>query len=1585
MPVDLSQFEDKKPEIGVDLSQFKDAEPGLSELKIDFKKREKMSLEGQEERAAFGKELLDESWKMAQEIGSVYPVAETAATVVSTFYGLPISGLAGLISMPANIWFDDASKKVVEAIQDWLIYRPITKKGEEFAGRAFYPFIKLDQIGGQAGNATLEATNSPLWAAGVHALIAGAPAFLGLRGIGVRAMGKISSSTLWRRMTIRERGLTVQRLHEFVERTPEATEGQIIRHAQGLGIEVLKEKAISARRPRRRPPTEPPAKPPKGKPPEAKPPIDLDAELTTIQKDLQRPVTQAAVEQGIPVAREELLPFKGEPWADKALLEPESTLPDIPTDEEIDIFFEIEEQRIVGGEPEVEGEGIKVFHGTPQDFAEFVITDDIGFHFGTKEAAQTRLDEVHGGEGQILERRIIIKNPMKAKYDPGVWDNDAEVIKALPFTEEQLIEINKRVEGEGPTEALHQIKEYLKELGFDSVVYGNAFEGGTSYIVLDASQIKDISPTVTPKLPELPPDIPADEILPIAEEPVSFDFKEHVEGYVGSLLDQVKAGEAGKRLFIEKAAGEGGARDVIGFGSSFPEFMRDKGWTKTEVVTALDKGLKGERLGKRQEEIFQATLEEAQRVFLEDIERYMPEIYEKAEATIDAAITNLLGKGERMKATRKHLQDVRKALRPKPVKGAKKRIREVTGQTTLSNLIREDVALKAAMKKAAAAARKAFSEGKKEAVIKERMRIRLLKAEAQTRVAQRREFQEMVLKLRKVDTSKMSAVQKAPIDALLSNLDLVRLNKSKQFSLEKMRSFMEQNPDAEFTPRMLAGLERLEKARLEDLTLDELRGVFDSVMHHVKLENLKQNIRVKRRDENAQKTLIRSIHEMRPPPEVRGDLINVLPEKSGSNIKRYLTDAIYIRQLHYDLLVELIAGPRSMIFDVLYRQPKAGTIVELKYKQDAFNTFQKGIEDAGFFGKGKKIDDVDAWLNEEVRVGPYRMTRGMTLAMYRHNMNADNTRAITKGGFGQKFGDNPNEVLPMPLDLWLETIDKLSTEDKAFAGNHVTKIFTDQYKRMNEVHTEVMGYSLPPVEGVYYPKDVMPIKRGTDFEKESALDMLKTQRMRIGVSKGMTKERVGSIKPLYLNGLTYDVNKSVTRAAAYIGLEIPLRNATRLLYDKQGIFRQELEKRYGANTFREIEKALRDVAGDWQSYTSVEELFMRTKNKITPAMLGLNPFVMAIQPLSLPLAAVYVKSDYLMRGIIESIFNNKEVLARHRLYDPEFIERIEGGFSRDISDIAKAASERRVFGGKKPITERVMSGIQFGDKLAVVPIMEGAVLQALDEFTAGKLSKEIKEALDMDNADIAGLNPVEKMQKAYEFADWVIERTQPMFTKMQQSSLQRGVALEKLGTMFGSFTNQAFNLLVRTYMEQKTAGVQLQLLESNFNERARAESQKEQEWSEKMDAARKEKHESDAKFAKALIAIMVLNTLGIVAKEKVRDWLYDREGAPFLSTVLKSWTGLVFGVRDVAAPIIDGMLDEKWFGNDVSLPIHRPIQLTVDVPLSLGRAIFPKNKADREKQTKKFVDQSMELILMRYGLPYRTPKKIIKAVGEKLK
>jgi len=861
---------------------------------------------------------------------------------------------------------------------------------------------------------------------------------------------------------------------------------------------------------------------------------------------------------------------------------------------------------------------------------------------------------------------------------------------------------------------------------------------------------------------------------------------------------------------------------------------------------------------------------------------------------------------------------------------------------TIRQILEEEISEKKAI-------RKVYYAGKKTGIEQQKIHEKEKEIRARARKEIRTRINEINKDFKKINIEKMAPQYAEPIKQIIENVDLVKHQKKTILKLEKMRNYLTDNPEAELPDYVMEKMKILDKRNLNDLTPEDLESIHMSVMHYAHLNKTLNEIKIRREKKRTVEVLKDSISEMRPVKKIKENIISS-QKNIFSGIKetgQLIKHTFGIRHNHYDLNIELLAGPNSTMDKILYQEVKQGITKQREYRQGVYKKFQKNLESAEF-----KVKNIDNWLNERIKIGKFNFTRNERMSLYRHSLNEDNRSAITdpKGGFGFRYGKDKNHIYKMTEDELNEIIKSLTDEERQFSQIPVNVLFENQSEAMKKVFYTKNGYPMP-LEDNYYPKDTMPAGRATDIdiETESALEKFKDRWTRIGLEKGMLEKRKRVNLPIYLNGLTYDINKSVMRAAAYIGLEMPLSNASKLLYNPT--FKNEMIKRYDTITWKEIEQGLRDIAGEWKSYTTVEKLALKTKNKLTTAFLGLNPWVMLKQPLSYAVYSPYVKLKYLTLGMIDYITHSKEILNRHYTYSSEFVEREEGGFSRDVADVFKRGTERKLYEGKKTIQEVMMGGIKWFDKDTVAPGMQGAVLQVLDEFKARKLSREVKIALDIKDSEINDLTPEKKMKLAYKYADYATQRSQPTFAKEHQSSLQRGTPLEQLTTQFGSFTNQALNLIRRTYADTKRT---------------------------KDPATYK-------KLAWVIFSLGVVNPLGVMGINELRNRIYGRDDDDsYFLKYINTIAGYMFYIRDLASSIISKIERGTFLGYDVTIPILRPVNLLVNVIANGIRAITDTSRKKREKDAMKCIDESLELLLMSQGLPYGTPKKLIKATIENI-
>lgn len=127
--------------------------------------------------------------KTVQAVASGYPVAETAANLLTMGVALPAAGLAGLGTAAARALglTDKEPADVVHAVSGAMTYQPKTELGQHLTGAAMYPFEMLARGGAAAGDKVLNATGSPVAATAVDTAINSLPMAIAPAAKGIQA------------------------------------------------------------------------------------------------------------------------------------------------------------------------------------------------------------------------------------------------------------------------------------------------------------------------------------------------------------------------------------------------------------------------------------------------------------------------------------------------------------------------------------------------------------------------------------------------------------------------------------------------------------------------------------------------------------------------------------------------------------------------------------------------------------------------------------------------------------------------------------------------------------------------------------------------------------------------------------------------------------------------------------------------------------------------------------------------------------------------------------------------------------------------------------------------------------------------------------------------------------------------------------------------------------------------------------------------------------------------------------------------------------------------------------------------------
>ena len=745
-------------------------------------------------------------------------------------------------------------------------------------------------------------------------------------------------------------------------------------------------------------------------------------------------------------------------------------------------------------------------------------------------------------------------------------------------------------------------------------------------------------------------------------------------------------------------------------------------------------------------------------------------------------------------------------------------------------------------------------------------------------------------------------------------------------------------------------LARLERKNIRDMTAEEVEVLYQTVMHYALMAYDWNYIRVQEEIQERDKLIDGSIAQMKKIEEIAKHVIDSQGKPIPTSVAKTIDklDAFFgIGQEHYDLFVEKISGENSIADRLFGKAIEAARTEELKYKQQIHDRFQEGLEEIGITPK-----NAAQWFHEKVRFGKGEadyLTRAERIALKMHSENEDNWASITEAGFGFKFKEGERDLVLKPgVDFTVEdlndTLGSLTNQELAVAD--LLREIDDQIgEDIAELFVSVNGYEMPRVENHWY-KDVMPIGRGSDAVEQGVKEMVEGTMLRPGVPKGRLKERKGVVVPLYLNSAIYDLVAAVDWASSYLAFERPMREATKVLQNSR--FKSELIKRYGRRLYNEIQKGLKDVLNERTAVDDLANLWNVARKGITTAYIAGNPFTMLKKPLQLTNALRYVSPASLTYGVWKTTLNMGKQKNQHKMYSPKYRDRLERGFTRDIVEFQRLRERRAWVSAKKDFRNIMFAGVKFFDANTVSAVMDAAVHQVLMDHKAGRISPEVQKALNMSNDQFMKLDPDHLMSAAYQFADYVVARTQDMALPEHRSPLSRGGPVARAFTMFGASTNQNWNLLKRSLIE----------------------------------AIRYKNKRAYRAAGYAVLSVLVIQPLAESGIDMLREFL-TKPGEPpedreYLWKVLSNISGNLLLFRDVFRSL-QGAIRRKW-GAELTIPVSgaaRIIGKTINDGIRMGTA---RSIATRRRYAYRFLDDVIDLILIWGHIPIYYPKNILRKI-----
>jgi hypothetical protein len=703
--------------------------------------------------------------------------------------------------------------------------------------------------------------------------------------------------------------------------------------------------------------------------------------------------------------------------------------------------------------------------------------------------------------------------------------------------------------------------------------------------------------------------------------------------------------------------------------------------------------------------------------------------------------------------------------------GIKKVIREKTGQTPVGELtVSAYQALKAGMRKAEIASRQAFRAGNIEGTLAEKERQLELATARREKLLAKEEAKKIHDGL--LELSKNRSIPEEYQDRiadLLEDFDLLPRSNRTAKRVESAREFLERQKaageDVSIPESMLSRIERYGKVHWRDLTLEQLREIYNQARIYAHLGQLKNKLvraQEKRAFEDVVETIVSAIDKnWGVKSATAAELENMfsdptLAERLAGQKEGYLASLTkvetYLRRM--DGFKDL--GP---VWDQIYSPVKAASDVEYRRLQDITRELQ------GLF------DPVKTTLTKEkfkIPGVPQFLTREKVIMVALNSGNEGNLAALKEN---KVYGWDDSHIAAI--------LANVTPEEWALVRG-IWGMFEKQFPDLAAVYKNLTGTTLAKVEGDYFPlvfdRKLSWIADRNATEKELR-DFFQSIYTLPAVKSGSTIERIGGRLPPKLSfQVIFDklaeVNHYITHAEA-------VRDVQKILADNR--VRAAVEGSPsgigGPEAYREIMSWLQDVARQKADPLSPVEAAVKTARINTTAVAMAWKFSVAAVQFLGGFNSVYKLGAGEFAGAVAEFYTNREAL----------VEKIKGmsaeasgrakSFDREMRDAYHRIGLEHFY-GSAAVKDTYFTMISMMDMAVAYPTWLAAYNKSMREVPG-------EEA------------------RAIEYADMMLRMTQGGALVKDLAGVQRGSELKKLVSMFYTFFSSFHQMMSDAWLKFK--------------------------------------------------------------------------------------------------------------------------------------------------------------------------------------
>ena len=720
----------------------------------------------------------------------------------------------------------------------------------------------------------------------------------------------------------------------------------------------------------------------------------------------------------------------------------------------------------------------------------------------------------------------------------------------------------------------------------------------------------------------------------------------------------------------------------------------------------------------------------------------------------------------------KILTKLLKGNAPKPDKGLKKFIREETGQVRVGELVVSEYdALKAAMKKAETASRIAYREGNKLGALTEKTRQREIAETLKTRLDAKTEAKKIhdgIIKLSK--NTKIPLDYQDQIATLLEGYDLLPRSSRGERQVESLQGFLDraeaEGETVDIPRSLLAKVERYGRVHWKDLTLDQLRDIYDQATMIEHLGKLKDKL-IGQKEMREKEAAVNRIVET----TARNFNINqeVYDARLREVIQESLTNPGWFKKLleFYDGVGPELVKPERF-FRLMDKWEDLGPVwrelyLQVKEANDAEIRMQTKYGE-----KVKEIFDLEGqkWTEKTTVPGIKNlMSREAIVLTALNTGNEGNLDALRYGK--RQWSDEQIQNI----------VSALTADEKKLVDN-IWDLIESFFLELAAVYERLTGTRLKKVEGRYFPL-------AFDQTLSNIVDKFTIEQLNRDFyqtiyatrpSPGFTNERTGGkFDPKLRLSVIF---KHISDVIHYITHAEAIRNTHKLLLDPRVRAVMQSIPEIGDKGYKEVVYWLQDLS----------------KPKIEP-----------VGSIESGLAYVRGAAQTAIMGTF-SVAGAQLTQIAQTINELGLFKTLDG-LARFYSDPLKIAADIRSMSAEMSVSW-TSSDRELRDAYDRLGLDRFYNLPWAKDFIFGTIS-----ALDMMvryptwlEAKRIGLDKFRNEKDGNEYADMITRNSQGVAFMKDLAAIQRGGMLKRLLTMFYTFANNFHNIMWELEKKWKYAG-----------------------------------------------------------------------------------------------------------------------------------------------------------------------------------